>query len=194
MDTRTIDSNPMERRDPNCSKPTRRRGTVTGYRLSFLTSLALCAMVVTCLLQPTKAVGAQGDISTVAGGGGLLRPWGVTTDADGKVYIADWGGSQILKFDPATSTLTREVGNGLSGRFLGESAGPGPASEMTISPPNEVAVDSQGNIYFRFQGSIQKADPSKRRIHPELSRGWQAEGPHSSSTGRTTSTTVRATR
>lgn len=129
--------------------------------------LALC-LGLSFSITSTEA--ATGDISTVAGGGindgapasnaGTLWPWSVFVDPSGNIYISDWGGSRIQKIDAATGIMNVIVGNGLSGRFLGDSGAGLPADQLTISAPNYNAADSQGNVYFRFQGSIHKADAS----------------------------------
>jgi len=134
-------------------------------------SVALClCMCLGLFLLVTPVGAATGDISTVAGGGineggpaseaGIFRPWRVYVDVNDNIYIADWGGSMIQKIDAATGILTRAVGNGLSGRDIGESGETGPADQMTIRPPTDVAADSQENIYFNYQGAIWKADVS----------------------------------
>jgi|GEM_PF-2442517 sugar lactone lactonase YvrE len=120
--------------------------------------------------SPSSVLAATGDISTVAGGGinegapasnaGTLWPWSVFLDSSGNIYISDWGGSRIQKIDAATGIMNTIVGNGLSGRVIGDAGAGLPADQLTISGPAYNAADSQGNVYFRFQGGIHKADPS----------------------------------
>jgi hypothetical protein len=111
----------------------------------------ILGLVISCLAicvigyAPQTALAATGDISTVAGGGineggpasnaGTLAPWTVFVDNSGNIYVFDWGGSRVQRIDAATGIMNTVVGNGLSGRFLGESGEGLPADQMTISSP-----------------------------------------------------------
>jgi uncharacterized protein (TIGR03437 family) len=87
-------------------------------------------------LQP--AVSAGDNIP--AASAPLLDPWGVTLDAAGNVYIADYTDSRIREVSPAGAIGTF-AGNGL----LAISADGTPATLFGI--PRGVAFDKLGNLY-----------------------------------------------
>jgi sugar lactone lactonase YvrE len=72
---------------------------------------------------------------------------GVSVDAQGNVYVADYVNQRIQKFDP-------------NGNFLMKFGSDGKGEGQFISPA-QVALDSQGNIYVSDDGrdDIQKFDP-----------------------------------
>lgn len=76
----------------------------------------------------------------------LYRPRGLATDAAGHVYIADTGGSRVLKLD-ANDQLVLAVGGG-----------PG----STVVQPTAVAVAADGSVFVAEpnEGRIQKLDAS----------------------------------
>jgi uncharacterized protein (TIGR03437 family) len=101
-------------------------------------------------------LGAQGIISTVAGGnesspgdGGLAikailnQPWGVVADRQGNIIFADYGNSRIRKVTPA-GIISTIAGTGDFG-FSGDG---GPAAQATINSPRGLEIDAQGNLYF----------------------------------------------
>jgi len=97
-----------------------------------------------------------GVISTVAGNGiegangdngpaiaaSLGEPFGVALDSAANLYIADLGNGRIRKV--SNETITTVAGNGTQG-FSGDS---GPATDAQLNSPNEVAMDSAGNLYI----------------------------------------------
>ena len=103
-------------------------------------------------------------ISTVAGDGGypelafdsvlgayqvanpddqrLRMPTRLALDAQGRVYIAE--DCRVLRFDPASSTLTRFAGDGIC-----LSRGDGlPADHASIMHPSGLAFDAAGNLFI----------------------------------------------
>jgi PKD repeat protein len=105
-----------------------------------------------------------GIISTVAGigtagysgDGGqatsaqLQYPDGVAVDAQGNLYIADSANNRIRKV--SGGIISTIAGTGTQG-FSGDG---GPATSATLNYPEDVTLDSQGNIYI--------ADSSNNRI------------------------------
>ena len=71
--------------------------------------------------------------------GQLNMPWGLTVDAGGKVYVADWRNDRIQVFTASGEHLASygESGDG-DGQF---------------SRPSDVAVDGDGNIYVADWGN-----------------------------------------
>lgn len=99
-----------------------------------------------------------GVITTIAGNGTagstgdggaataaqLNAPRGVAVDSAGNVYIAEFAGHRIRKITVATGIITTLAGTGTGG-FTGDG---GPATAAQIRSPNDVVLDSVGNIYF----------------------------------------------
>jgi uncharacterized protein (TIGR03437 family) len=99
-----------------------------------------------------------GMISTIGGGGSggatlgdggpatkatLSIARGVAVDAAGNIYVADSQNNRIRKISP-DGTITTIAGPGSSQSILGDG---GPATSATLKLPNDVAVDSAGNIF-----------------------------------------------
>jgi sugar lactone lactonase YvrE len=101
------------------------------------------------------AQGGTGIITTVAGGGNtnvegiqatrslLNEPYGVAVDDNGTVYIADRNNNQIRRVSP-DGIITTFAGNGERG-FSGDG---GLATQARLSFPEDVAVDTGGNVYI----------------------------------------------
>jgi len=99
----------------------------------------------------------DGIISTFAGNGGsgfsgdggpataatLYSPEKMSIDADGTIYIADYGNRRIRIVDSA-GTIYSVAGMDTAG-FSGDG---GPATAATLYGPNAVAIDFDGNLYI----------------------------------------------
>ena len=114
--------------------------------------------------QLVSKVDAQtGAISTVVGRqfgndgpateASLYEPYGVTVDADGNVYTAEWSGYFIRKTD-STGRISALIGDGLP-RF---GAAGGQASQTTVGNVMGVAVDGSGQVFFSGGGRVRKID------------------------------------
>lgn len=78
----------------------------------------------------------------------LDKPTGVAVAADGRIFVADWGGHVIRMVD--TNGIARMlVGNGNEG-YTGD-GGPGYAAK--VSHPIDVVLDGLGNLYFSDSGN-----------------------------------------
>ncbi|OGG55371.1 MAG: hypothetical protein A3F84_06175 [Candidatus Handelsmanbacteria bacterium RIFCSPLOWO2_12_FULL_64_10] len=111
-----------------------------------------------------RRVGKDGVITTFAGGGGsfgdggpatqarLSSPQGVAVDTRGNVYIADNQNQRIRRVGP-NGVITTFAGGGSD---FGEGI---PATQASLSYPNDVAVDARGNVYFTDSGRIRRVGP-----------------------------------
>jgi sugar lactone lactonase YvrE len=95
---------------------------------------------------------AQNTIDTITGGGSPLgngtaltaslgSPTGVVVDANGNTYVSSLNGEYVFKID-ALSNITILAGTG----FAGFSGVGGKATSATLSGPDGIAFDSNGNL------------------------------------------------
>jgi uncharacterized protein (TIGR03437 family) len=103
-----------------------------------------------------RKVGADGVITTVAGGGtgyasddpvkatsvAMFSPIGLTFDTAGNLYIADYVADRVRKVTP-DGIMTRFAGNG-----RGSSGDGGPATQATFYYAACIAFDASGNLYI----------------------------------------------
>ena len=103
-------------------------------------------------------VDTSGTVTTVAGGptnglsysgdGPAIQAGFLAVDAAadraGNIYISDSTDNRILKVDISTGMLTSFAGNGKSG-YAGDG---GLAKDATLTLPQGLSVDLQGNVYF----------------------------------------------
>ncbi len=120
--------------------------------------------------QRIRKVSTSGTLTTVAGNGiagftgdggaatsaELNNPRRVAVDSSGNLYIADTNNNRIRKV--SGGTITTVAGNGTFG-FSGDT---GPATSAQLNNPQDVVVDSSGNVYI--------ADANNNRIR-EVSGG-----------------------
>lgn len=89
------------------------------------------------------------------------NPFGLTMDASGNLYVADYGNYVIRKVNVASAVVTTVAGKGMSmaNRNLAIPAD-GPALSAVIGPSWKVTVDTSGNLYFSdIGGTIYKYTP-----------------------------------
>jgi len=109
-----------------------------------------------------RAVGRNGLVTTIAGGGSqrdgaaldasFYFPVGAARDREGNLIIADWSNSLVRKYDVVTKTVTTLAGTGEQGDSNGS------ANMSRFYRPAGVAIDSKGNIYVSdfFGNAIRK--------------------------------------
>ena len=118
-----------------------------------------------------RKVDTNGIITTVAGNGQygytgdggpateakLNSPNGVAVDGSGNLYIADGWNHCIRKVD-TSGIITTVAGNGQNG-YSGDG---GPATQAQLYLPNNVTVDTSGNIYIADTQNqcVRKVDPN----------------------------------
>jgi uncharacterized protein (TIGR03437 family) len=119
-----------------------------------------------------RVVTADGSINTFAGTGNggysgdggqavsaqLNQPYGLTFDASGSLYIADFNNSRVRKVTPDGNIAT-VAGNG--GTFFNGDGGQ--AASSALNRPQSVAVDSAGDVYI--------ADTQNNRVRMVATNG-----------------------
>jgi hypothetical protein len=123
-----------------------------------------------------------GNLSTIAGDGwpnlfgdngpsqqaGLAYPWGVATDAQGNVYVADSGNERVRKIDALTGVITT-----VAGGVMPQNA------DAELSPPLQpfaIALDQNNHLYARSEGVIKSVDLNTGTVSTLLT-GVPAVGP-----------------
>ncbi|MDQ3365421.1 MAG: hypothetical protein M3680_08340 [Myxococcota bacterium] len=105
--------------------------------------------------QRIRRIAADGTISTIAGNGTfgfggdgasattaqLSSPYGVTFDAQGRIYVADGGNQRICRID-LDGTLRTIAGTGSQG----SSGDGGPAIRAQLTNPIALVVDATGRV------------------------------------------------
>jgi len=107
----------------------------------------------------TTLAGLAGNWGSTDGTGSAARfddPWGVAVDSVGNVYVADYNNCTIRKVTPAGVVTTLA---GLAGNW-GSADGTGSAARF--DGPNDMAVDSAGNVYVADynNSTIRKVTPA----------------------------------
>jgi RHS repeat-associated protein len=122
----------------------------------------------------------DGDTLSSAGNGGpaingqLYRPSGQAEDPQGNIYIADAGNNRIVEIAASTHSqwgfnLTAGHVSTIAGSAKGKhgsSGDGGPAVAALLNNPNDIAIDSAGNLYIADSGNnrIQKVNASTGNI------------------------------
>ena len=119
---------------------------------------------------------ATGYITTVAGSGmptfagdggtattaSLNRPFSVSVDGSGNIYIADTQNNRVRVVMSGTGIITTVAGTGMP-TFGGDG---GPATSASLSGPDGVAVDAGGNVYIddEYNSRIRKVTAATGNI------------------------------
>jgi len=119
------------------------------FRLGLvLTALALWATA--CGTARPRVITLAGSSEGYADGSGSAAqfsgPLDVAVDAQGNVYVADTANHRIRKITP-DGAVTTLAGSGTPGNA------DGPATEARFRGPEEVTVDSAGNVYVADTGN-----------------------------------------
>lgn len=112
----------------------------------FITTAAQTVRIVTTVAGLTRSVYGNGGPAAQAT---INYSHAVAVDSAGNLYIADTVDQQIRKIDASTGVITTVAGNGQRG-FSGDGQ---LAVNAQLSFPDDVAVDSVGNIYIADTGN-----------------------------------------
>jgi sugar lactone lactonase YvrE len=122
-------------------------GAATSAGIGYPMGLALDRdgnLYITQFNDVIRKVDAQGKITTVAGATTSIGPTSVAVDSNGNLFIADYLYDLIRRVDRQTGVMTTVAGNGDYG-FSGDNVS---ATATSLAGPNDIVVDSAGNIYI----------------------------------------------
>jgi sugar lactone lactonase YvrE len=126
-------------------------------------------LIVDLMNSNARKVNTLGLISTIVGSntnpgdggpainGGLVRPEGVAVDRYNNIYIADESHLRVRKID--TFGIIHTIAGGDVGGYAGDG---GPATAALLAGPDEIVIDSVGNVLFTDKGNncVRKIDTS----------------------------------
>lgn len=139
-----------------------------------------------CILVVTKAgilhhLAGNGGGGSYTGDGGpatvaeLHKPWDVTADAAGNLYVADVGNNVIRKINPS-GIISTYAGN----QAMGFSGDGGPAIKAQFNGPTAIKSDDSGNVYIadRMNDRIRKINTKGiiSTVAGNGSRGYAGDG------------------
>ena len=103
-------------------------------------------VVTTVAGNGTPAFGGDGGPAAAAS---LNQPYGLATDWNGNLYVADCGNGRVRRI-AADGTISTVAGNGSNGGPVGQT---GPATQARLMSPRNLAIDRLGNLYIsEFDG------------------------------------------
>ena len=96
----------------------------------------------------TSSAGYSGD-NGAANSAQLSAPTGITLDAAGNLYIADYNNNVVRKITASSGIITTVAGNSTQG-YTGDGF---PAINANLYHPTGVTIDGSGNIYIADNGN-----------------------------------------
>jgi uncharacterized protein (TIGR03437 family) len=109
----------------------------------------------------TGLAGDAGD-TTLALNAALDNPTGISVDAQGVVYFADYYNNRIRNIDPKSGIINTFAGTG----FLGIGGDEGPATKADLALVLGTAVEATGNVLILGFNNIRRVTVADGKIHP----------------------------
>ncbi len=125
---------------------------LSSYRIRKITPAGIISTVAGIGVGGFSGDGGPASAAKLGGGGGI------DLDTAGNIYFADPQNNRIRKIDKATGIITTIAGNGV-GSYSGDG---GPATAAGLYNPQDVRVDTSGNVYIAafWNNRIRKIDAS----------------------------------
>ena len=102
--------------------------------------------IITVAGNGTSGFSGDGGAATSAS---LRNPYGIAVDSSGNIFVADYLNDRIREIVKETGTIITVAGNGTSG-FSGDG---GAATSASLGYPQEITVDSDGNLFIADTGN-----------------------------------------
>lgn len=122
--------------------------TIKTLRKRVIGALTLCCLSTISIAQNISTVVGNGSYTHSGDGGvatsaSMMSPTGLTFDASGNMYIAEFSGNYIRKV--STSGIISTIAGTGTASSTGDG---GDASSATLNNPSGIAIDASGNIYI----------------------------------------------
>jgi sugar lactone lactonase YvrE len=112
-----------------------------------------------------------GDRLVLVAGDGLVEPFAVDFDADGRIYVAEMSGHRVSVLDASgrRAVLAGTGAKGLSGDD-------GPGDQAQFNGPHDLLVGPDGQVWVAdtFNNVVRKIDPKTRRVTRVAGTGKKA--------------------
>ena len=96
----------------------------------------------------SSGVGGPANVATIT------SARGVVVDAQGNLFFADMGNSEVKRIDAITGILTIYAGGGTVCAAATDAMGDGcPATEATLNGPYDITFDGNGNLFISDSGN-----------------------------------------
>jgi sugar lactone lactonase YvrE len=129
---------------------------------------AVTKVITTVAGNGTAAYGGDNGPATAAS---LHYPGAIALDRAGNLFIADASNNRIRRVDAKTGVIATVAGNG----SLGYSGDNGPATSAGLYFPNDVAVDTAGDLFIADQSNrIRRVDATTGLITTVAGNGTAA--------------------
>lgn len=131
------------------------------------------------LADGAAATGVLGQVDFTSNTGettqtGMSNPYGVTVDGTGRLWVADYVNSRVLRFENAAAKANGAPADGVLGQPSFESADPD-ISQRRLNSPSAVAVDGTGRLWVADSGNnrVLRFDPPQPQPVPKLENAKQ---------------------
>ncbi|TSA30134.1 MAG: T9SS C-terminal target domain-containing protein [Ignavibacteriales bacterium] len=139
--------------------------------------------------QPDFVTNTSGTSSTK-----MARPYGITVDASGRLWVADLSNNRVLRFDNASTLASGAAATRVLGQadFATGTVNTGGISASTMSAPVGVYVDGSGRLWVaeRDNKRVLRFDNAASKSNGDAADGVLGEPNFTTSTGGATASLI----